>query len=111
MKPGDYAIPGDVSRTYARCAVLDNCGEIIKEESAKSAKSDETAKNKVPSRRGRPPGRRSAAQKSTAPENKAGLEEPYGGDSGDGTELDSGAGESMPMGSESDKAEPQDHSD
>ncbi len=29
MQPGSYAIPGEISRTHARCACIDGAGEII----------------------------------------------------------------------------------
>lgn len=29
MQPGEYSVPGDLSRLHARCCVLDGAGELV----------------------------------------------------------------------------------
>jgi hypothetical protein len=54
LKPGEYAIPGDISRTHAKCCMADGCGEIVREAAESGAELFRKAgapENKV---RGRP---------------------------------------------------------
>jgi hypothetical protein len=47
MQPGDYAIPTEITRSLAKCAVADGAGEIVEMKPFRAAKKGPAPENKL----------------------------------------------------------------